>query len=298
MSLKDAIQLVVLSMIWGSSFLLIKIAVTAMPPIWVSWGRIALGVLFLLATVGFLRLWNKENRDLLRSKWQWLVFIGLINNAIPWTLYAYGGQQVSSSVSAILNATTPLWGALLGWFLPDSQMNWRKGAALLLGFAGVVLAVIGSGVRLDSDITAVLMISLAPVLYAISTTLAKRVLAGVPPLLQASGQLATAALWLLPLLLLSPNSKTITVGPILALLALGVIGSGVAYWIYFNLLASVSPTQVMAVTYLIPIWALFWGIIDREPVGWLSFLGVAVIIAGVVLLNSKAAAPVAENAHV
>jgi drug/metabolite transporter (DMT)-like permease len=215
------------------------------------------------------------------------VFLGLVNNAIPWTLYAVGQKQVASSMAAVLNATTPLWGAVFALVLREQGVNLQKGIALVLGFAGVILAVFGSGFDPNSDLLATILVSLAPVCYAIATILAKRHLVGIPPLLQASGQLGSAMLWLVPMLVISPAATTVPVSAALAVVALGVIGSGLAYWLYYNLLAQVSPTQVMAVTYLIPIWALFWGVVDGEPVGILAFFGVLVIILGVVLLNSK-----------
>jgi drug/metabolite transporter (DMT)-like permease len=283
----QATQLLLLSAIWGSSFLLIKIAVASLPALWVSWGRIAFGFGFLVVVVMALRIFTAAERDKLGQKWHWLVFLGLVNNAIPWTLYAVGQKQVASSMAAVLNATTPLWGAVFALVLREQGVNLQKGIALVLGFAGVILAVFGSGFDPNSDLLATILVSLAPVCYAIATILAKRHLVGIPPLLQASGQLGSAMLWLVPMLVISPAATTVPVSAALAVVALGVIGSGLAYWLYYNLLAQVSPTQVMAVTYLIPIWALFWGVVDGEPVGILAFFGVLVIILGVVLLNSK-----------
>jgi drug/metabolite transporter (DMT)-like permease len=133
----------------------------------------------------------------------------------------------------------------------------------------------------------VILVVLASLGYAIATTLAKAKLRSLDSITLATSQLTLASLWLLPVAFLGPHPTVVTGASIGAILLLGIVGSGVAYLIYFNLLAHVSATHVVAVTYLLPIWGLFWGSLAHERIGWTSYAGVAVVVSGLVLLNWK-----------
>jgi drug/metabolite transporter (DMT)-like permease len=165
---------------------------------------------------------------------------------------------------------------------------------VLLSFAGVVLVVYGHAVG-EETVTAreglalgVTLVVLASLCYAIATVTAKAKLKGIDPIGLATTQLTLASLMLLPVALAGAHPAAVSGASIAAILTLGLAGSGLAYLLYYNLLAHVSATHVVAVTYLLPIWGLFWGVLAHEVIGWTAFAGVAVVVAGLVLLNWSA----------
>ena len=134
----------------------------------------------------------------------------------------------------------------------------------------------------------ILIISLGALGYAIATVIAKTKLNGLDPLGLATTQLSLAALMLTPVALIGPHPAMISTASVLSILVLGFAGSGIAYLLYYDLLAHISATQVTAVTYLLPIWGIFWGLVSHETVAPLAYAGVVVVIAGLVLMNRAA----------
>ncbi len=284
MNRRDALQIFLLSAIWGISFLLIRTALTAMPPMWVSAGRTAFGAITLWLVLYFSQV-KLPNKNLLPR----IAFVALLNNAVPWTFFALGEQTVTSSIASILNATSPVWTALVAaLYWRDTSLGKINIIGVLLGFLGVALAVSGGLAKSSATLGGGLMIVAATLCYGIATNYAKRRLQSVPPIAMATLQLSMASIMLLPLAGATHNNATITTPALAALLLLGILGSGIAFWLYFNLLARLSATQVQAVTYIIPIWGMFWGALAGEPLGWTSFAGVAVVLVGVWLINQPA----------
>jgi len=284
------LQILLLSAIWGISFLLIRIAGDSFPPIWVALLRCSSGAV-LLWVVMLLGCRSLPSRALL----PWFLLIAFFNNAIPFTFFAWGERTIPSSTAAIVNATTPIWTLLISLAVSRGHVTGRMIAGVLLSFAGVVLVVYGHAAAEDSvsdsqglalGVTLVVLASLG---YAIATVMAKMKLKGIDPIGLATMQLTLAALMLLPVALLGahPVFSAVSVPSIAAIATLGLAGSGIAYLLYFNLLAHVSATHVVAVTYLLPIWGLFWGWLAHETIGWTAFAGVAVVICGLLLLNWK-----------
>jgi drug/metabolite transporter (DMT)-like permease len=162
---------------------------------------------------------------------------------------------------------------------------------VLLSFAGVVLVVSGHAAEKGSAsdrhglLLGVTLVVLASLGYAIATVLAKAKLKGMDPIVVSTMQLTLASLMLLPVGLFGPHPHAVSGASIAAVLMLGLAGSGLAYLIYFTLLAHVSATHVVAVTYLLPIWGLFWGLLAHEAIGWTAYVGVAVVVVGLLLLN-------------
>jgi drug/metabolite transporter (DMT)-like permease len=281
MSPRDAFQLLLLSAVWGASFILIRIAGHALPPAWVALGRLVLGGAFLWTV-----LLAGRRRLPPRSRLAPLLLVALFNNAIPFTFFAWGEQTVPSSLAAILNATTPLFSALIALGLRDSRLSGRAVLGVSLSFLGVGLAVSG-GLRGGwGSPLGVALIAAASLGYAIATTIAKRTLAGLDPIGLATSQLSWATVMVAPLALAGPGPARLEPAALGAIAVLGVLGSGLAYLLYYGLLERVSPTQLVAVTYLLPVWGLFWGALAGEPVGWPSLLGVGVILVGLGLLNA------------
>lgn len=280
MERRDLRDLLLLSAFWGTSFILIKWAGHDFPPAWVALLRSVFGALVLLLVLGVRRLPLPP-----RSFWPALALLALLNNAFPWLMFAVGEQTVSSSVASILNATTPLFTLLIGVGMREARPSGQVWLGVLLGLAGVGLTVSGGLSGGQASLAGVLVILAAALSYGFGGVLGKKKAAGLTPLSVAAGQLLLSALWLTPFALFGAHPTEVTVRGIAAAVVLGILGSGLAYLLFYSLLARVSPTQTTAVTYLLPIWGLFWGALAGEHIGLTSLLGVGVVLLGVVLIN-------------
>lgn len=286
MKTRHMAQLLLLSAVWGASFLMIRIADSAFPPVWVGLLRSAMGALLLWVV-----LLAGGHQLPPRRLISWLVLVALTNNAIPFTFFAWGERTVPSSTAAVLNATTPIWTLLLTLTVTRGRASLNTILGVILGFAGVALVVnlpsagdatVGHG---QSIWGGVCLIALASLGYGIATVIAKTKLRGMDPIGLATTQLSLSALMLAPVALAGPLPSHIRLPSILAVMVLGFAGSGLAYLLYYKLLAQISATQVAAVTYLLPLWGMFWGSMAHEAITPLSLVGVAVVIAGLILMN-------------
>lgn len=279
MKIADAVQLLLLSMIWGVSFLLIKIAGASFPPVWVACLRLLLGgaVLF-----GIVKLMKRTMFT--RANLPWLVLQGLIGSALPFTFFALGEQSLNSSLAGVLNATTPCFAALIGVLIGDSSLTPRRILGVALGFVGVMIAVSGS-LQLEGSLLGVSVITLASILYAVVPYIAKRFLKGVDPLAIAFGQVMSAGIMLMPIALFSKPGM-VTLPAIGAILILGIFGSGIAYALFYSVLPRISATQSSSITYVIPIWSILWGALAGEHIGPETLVGITIVIFGVILINT------------
>jgi drug/metabolite transporter (DMT)-like permease len=287
--LKLFLPLFALSGVWGVSFLMIRIAGTTFPPIWVALLRCSLGAVLLWAILAL-----RGNRLPPRSHSYWLLIVALLNNALPFTCYALGEETVPSNIAAVLNATVPIWTLLLTMVIERRREKLITAAGVLIAFAGVVLVVITPGEGAGpaqapvSLVGGTLIITIATLSYAVATVIAKAKLRGLDPIGLATTQLTLASLMLVPFALAGAHPSALHAGPIGAIAVLGFAGSGIAYLLYYRLLPVISATQLAAVTYIIPIWGVFWGLMAREHIGTGTYVGVAVTIGGLALLNMRA----------
>jgi drug/metabolite transporter (DMT)-like permease len=286
MKTKFVLQILLLSALWGVSFLMIRIAGDSFPPLWVALLRSTLGAV-LLWTV--LRLGGKQLPP--RRLLPWLLTVALFNNALPFTLFAWGERTIPSNVAAVLNATTPIWTLVLTMAIHRTRAALLTIAGVFLGFGGVLVVVAGHAGDPAAEHAAggvlrgIIVISLAALAYAIATVIAKAKLQGLDPIGLATTQLSLAGLMILPLALAGAHPSSLHLAPIAAITVLGFAGSGFAYLLYYHLLSQVSATHVAAVAYLLPLWGLFWGLFAHESIGLVTCIGVAITIAGLILLN-------------
>jgi drug/metabolite transporter (DMT)-like permease len=251
-------QFVALGAIWGSSFMFMRLAVADFGPVATATLRVSLGALFLLP----LLLWRGQ-WPALRARWPAIFFVGLLNSGIPFALFAFSLLTITTGLSSIINATVPMFGALVAWlWLGERPGRWRI-VGLVLGFIGVsLLAWDQAGVR-ETDvhpIWAMLACLGACISYALAASSTRLYLHDVPPLAAATGSQIGAALGMaLPALWLWPQQAP-SQAAWLSLLVLGALCTGVAYLLYFRLLGSSSPTRALAVTYLIPLFAVSYGV--------------------------------------
>jgi drug/metabolite transporter (DMT)-like permease len=291
MSRRDLFQLLLLSAVWGASFILIEITGRSFPPPWVALLRLTFGAAFLWSVL-LLRKRSLPPRRLILP----LLLVAFFNNAIPFCLFALGERTVPSGIAAVLNATTPIWTLLLTLGVQSTRTTRYTIAGILLGFTGVMVVVFSHGTEQHGSVSTgqfflgVLYIVLASLGYAIATVIAKSHLKGLDPIGLATTQLSLAWLMILPVATFGPHPGRIAPSSIAAASLLGVAGSGLAYLLYYDLLSRIPSTHVTAVTYLLPIWGLFWGYIAHEPILWTAYVGVLIVIGGLALMN-RASAP-------
>jgi drug/metabolite transporter (DMT)-like permease len=295
MKLRDTLELLLLSAIWGASFLLISLAVQSFPSTWVALIRLTFGSAFL-----WIVLFAKHRTLPPLRRIGWLLLVALFNNAIPFVFFAIGERTVPSNIAALINATTPIWALLLSLGFMKQKAEGLAVPGVLLGFFGVILVVYSHGAgsvaagSIHAYAMGVLFIALASAGYAVATVLAKAKLAGFDPIGLATAQLSLAGLMILPVALLGSHPVHIQTGALLANITLGIAGSGLAYLLYYSLLDRISSTRVVSVTYLLPVWGLFWGSIAHEHIAPPAYCGAAIVILGLYLLNRKSPA---KQAH-
>lgn len=274
-------EFALLAALWGSSFLFMRLG-SAEFGVWATAGvRVAVASVFLLPVLCWRGHWPTLRRHL-----RPILLVGVLNSALPFALYTYALRSVSTGLAAILNATTPLMAALVAWAWLGERPGRARALGLLLGFAGVVLL---SWDRLGphhagSDPWAVPACLAATLCYALAASFTQKHLSGVHPLATAAGSQLGAALALaVPTALAWPAAMpgATAWG---ALLAVGILCTGIAYILFFRLIEQAGPARAMTVTFLVPVFALLYGaVLLGERVSAHMLLGGAVVLAGVAL---------------
>lgn len=270
------LELGLLGAIWGASFMFQRIAAPEFGAMALAEIRLAFGALVLLPF-----LW-RERRRFAAGRWPMLALIGAINSAVPFALFAWASQYAPAGIVAITNAMAVLFTALVGFLFFHESIGLRRGAALLAGFAGVV--VLASGKAAGASLGwAVVAGCAAAFLYGVGVHLLKRHLAGLPPAAVAAATLGTATLLLAPFALASWPSTPVSVAAWFSATMLGVVCTGLAYAVYYRLVQRVGPGRAVSVTYLVPLFAVAWAwwLLD-EP------LTLKMAIAGALILGSVA----------
>jgi drug/metabolite transporter (DMT)-like permease len=270
-----------LALVWGSNFLWIKVALDAFSPIQLTFARMVLGALVLLAVVAIRR--DRLPRDL--STWGHLFVAALVANVAPYLLFAIGETRVDSGIAGALNATTPLWTLALAFAIrQSSRLNALQVAGLVLGFAGSLLIFTPWNAG-EVDALGALYCLLAAFSYGISYLYMSKYLTPrdlSPTVLSTSQLMAASALTALTLPFDTATAPSWSWLPWLALAILGIIGTGLAYIINYALIRTDGPVGASVVTYLVPVASVALGFAFlREAVSLLSLAGVAVILIGV-----------------
>lgn len=274
-------RLLVLAFIWGWSFLFIKVAVEGLTPSTVAWGRIALGAAVLYAIVR--RQGLSIPRD--RAALQRFVVMGVIGCALPFTLLAWGEQHITSALTSVLNASTPLFTALFAALVGEERLRGLQVAGLGAGFAGVAVAAgVGSSDLHGSSLVGAGAAVLAGVSYGLAFVYMRRHLMGVPPLVAATGQLAAGTVLIAPFALATSLTEGLAATPtrVLSIVLLGAVGTGLAFALNYGVVAELGPTKASLVTYIVPVVAVIVGIaVLDEPFLWRIPLGGLLTVAGI-----------------
>jgi drug/metabolite transporter (DMT)-like permease len=276
---------ILLGAIWSSSFMWIKIAVQEVGPITLVAFRVLFGLLFGLVVIFFQRVqWPRAFKA-----WFPLLLLGLTNVAAPFFLISWGEQSIDSAVASILDATVPLFTILIAHFLlQDDKMTAPKVLGLLIGFAGIIVLMSKDIGASSSSLLGQLAVIVASMFYAGSAVYVRKATEDTPGILRSAGPLvsATAVMWLGTVLFEYPVRMPQLGITWVALLFLGVFGSGLAFVMAFYLIHAIGPTRTSMVTYLFPLGGVTLGVIFlHEQLTWQVLTGAILIIASLVIAN-------------
>jgi drug/metabolite transporter (DMT)-like permease len=276
MKAPDAARLTALAAIWGASFLFVRITAPVIGPVATADLRMLVGGIALtgwFAATGFDPQW--------RRWWRYYLLIGALTSAVPFLLYAYAALELTAGMLVVLNATSPMWGALLSAFVVGERLSPAGIGGLALGVAGVALLSAPEGAASPVSIAAGLG---AAFCYGLSAAVMRRWSRDAPSRGMAVGTQIAGGVLLLPLLALSAPAMP---GPgiVAALLALGLVCGAAAYLLYFRLIADIGAAGALTVTYLIPVFGILWGALFLgEPLEPVMLGGAALVIGGTVLV--------------
>ena len=292
MGLREWGLIVALSLVWGGSFFFVEIALQALPPFTVVLCRVGLAAVALLLVI------RMSGTILPREPGLWLAFLvmGALNNLIPFSLIVWGQVHIDSGLASILNATTPLFTVLLAHAVTsDEKMTANRVLGVVVGLAGVAVligpeALGGVGAAGMIQILAQLAILGAAVSYAAASLYGRRFRA-LPPLVPAAGMLCGSTVLVLPIALILDRPWALRPDLIVvaAVVALALLSTALAYLIYFRVLAVAGSTNLMLVTFLVPVSAVLLGtLILGERLDWTIFAGMGLIFAGLAAVDGRA----------
>ncbi len=287
MGLRVLLWIFFLALLWGPSFLFIKVAVLEIPPFTLMTGRVGIASLILYI---ILRVQGKQ-LTIKAQTWRSFAFMAVFANALPFVLFGWGEIYVDSALAAVLNGTTPIFTVIIAhFFLSDDRMNLVKGFGIALGFLGIVVMFfpfLSEGVSMDT--LGVFAFTGAALCYGISTVYARKKLRGLPPLVASTAQLFMATICLLPFSLIVDRPFAMSFpswNAINSMLALAVFGSAIAFVVFYHILEMTSATNLSMVTYLIPVIGVVLGVVFLdEKLGWYVYVGCAIIVSGVMVVN-------------
>ncbi|MFL5990859.1 MAG: DMT family transporter [Rubrobacteraceae bacterium] len=282
MGTRDLGALLLLSALWGASFIYIRVAVPALGPFVLVELRVGLAAVALALCAALVGRLPK-----LRGRWRQFALLGAVNVAIPFSLISTAEINLTASLAAILNSTTVMFTAVVAAVWMGDALTARKLVGVALGIVGVTVLVgwdpIAMNWAVALSVGAMLAASLA---YALGSVYAKRTFADAPPLAIASGQLTAAAMLMVPLAAVSAPEQSPSTIVVLSVLGLALPSTAVAYMLYFRLIANVGPTSTSTVTLLVPLFGLLFGVVLLdEPVGVGTLAGLVLILSSVTLIT-------------
>jgi drug/metabolite transporter (DMT)-like permease len=289
-----------LALIWGSSFLFIKIGIRELHPLYVGLGRVAIGAVTVLGAVALTRA--RLPRDL--RTWGHMAVVGAVGVALPFTLFGYGEQRISSLLAGIWNATTPLVVLPIAVLVfRTERITARRAVGITLGFAGVLVVLgVWRGVG-GTDLTGQLMCFAAAACYGVAIPYQRRFLSGthVSGLAIPAGQLIMGAILLAvaaPLVAGAPPAPTsLSASVIASVVALGALGTGLAFIFHFRVIRYAGASTSASVTYLLPVVATVIGVLVLdEQLTWYQPVGAAVVLAGVAVSQGALRWPARRSA--
>ena len=276
-----------LALIWGASFLFIKLGVRDMSPATLVFSRALLGA----STLGLIFAARHQTPFPAGTRARLLPFLvlAILGSLVPWVAIAFGEQSISSALASILNATTPLWTAVFAyWVTPAERPSGLNYLGVAIGFMGTAILIAPDliGQPLRASTIGTLAVLAAACSYAVSALFARRRLRGVSPLQVGFWQLTLTAPLAFAVALPTIGATHLSVPSIAAMLFLGVGGSGIAFLLYYFMMNTLGPTRATTVTFLVPVTAVFWGAtLLREAITAPILAGMGVILLGLYLTS-------------
>ena len=287
MGVREWAMLLALGVLWGGSFFFNAVALAGFPPLTAVTLRVALAAGAISGIA--LALGHPIPRD--GAAWRRFLAMGLLNNAVPFSLVMWGQRYIPSGLASILNATTPLFAVLAASaFLPDEPVSARKLAGVLVGLAGVVLIMGFDAGAAPGNLAAEFAVLLAAVCYALAGAYGRR-FADLPPMVAAAGQVTASAAMMVPLALLIDQPWSLPPPGLAAwgaVIALAILSTALAYWLYFSILRAAGATNLLLVTFLVPASAILLGTLFLgERLASTDLAGLATIAAGLSLIDGR-----------
>ncbi len=278
--------LLLLSLIWGSSFILIKRGLVGLDPFQLGALRIIFACLFMLV-VGFRSL-----STIPLTKWKYVAITSIFGNGLPVFLFAYAQTGMKSSVTGILNSLTPLYTLLIGVLAFGLSFARSQVMGVVLGLTGCFLLVLfGKTANSETNYFCAFLVVIATVCYALNVNLIKKYLSDVSPIAITTGNFLTLLVPAIIILFANGYGKVMTqpevIHSTLFIIILGMIGTGIANILYYQLIQITSPLFASSVTYFIPIIAMGWGFLDGESLNFMQLVGAGIILSGVYLASKK-----------
>ena len=287
MGIREWGLIIILSIIWGGSFFFVGVAVKEVPPLTIVLCRVGFASIILLVIVHLRGIKMPSSPGL----WGAFFIMGALNNLIPFSLIAWGQTHIESSLASILNATTPIFSVVLAHFLTrEERLTVNRVIGVLIGWIGVTALIGIESLRgLGIEVIGQIAVLGAALSYACAAIYGRR-FKGVDPVVVATGMLCGSTVMITPLALLIEQPWTLTPGVVTlaALFGLAAISTSLAYIIYFRVLATAGPTNILLVTFLIPISAILLGVLVLgERPGWNAFVGMGMIFIGLIAIDGR-----------
>lgn len=270
-----------ISLIWGASFLLIAYALEGLTPSMITFGRVGLGAL----TLGAVRLARSGPRERIDSADRPRLFLlSVVWVAIPFTLFPLAQEHINSALTGLLNGGVPIFAAIISTVVLSKAPRGAQLAGIIVGFVGIVFISLPSLGEGSSETRGVLLVVLATLCYGIAVNIAPPLQAKYGAITLMSGVLGLATIWVTPMMLADVGDNDWSLRPLVSVVVLGAVGTGLAYWIMATLVGRVGPIRASFITYVIPVVSLLLGVIFRDDsVAALALVGAALVIAGAVL---------------
>lgn len=278
--------LMLLACCWGPSFLFIKVALEYFEPITLTLYRVGVAAILLHLILRF----SKVEFPDLTNYWRHFLFLGIVGSALPFTLFNFAEQTVSSSLASIFNGMVPLMTIIIAHFATkDDQLTKNKFWGATLGFVGLAILVAPKFFGVKATIVGIIMLMVAVSCYSVAFVYSRRYIQGLNPLISSVMQLSFAALILLPFSIIFESPARISdipAKPVIALLSLSVLGTSFAFILLYKIIELTSASYVSMVNYIIPVIGILLGVVVlHESLSWSSVVGCLVIMSGVMTAN-------------
>lgn len=282
MSAANAVRMLLLAAIWGGSFLFMRIGAPVLGPVLFIQLRVLLGAVFLLVVA----LMQRRHFEWTGNLWHFTI-LGFFNTGFPFLLFAFGALHITASLESILNASAAIWGAIIAAVWLRAPLTLKTGAGLAIGLGGVAVLVGWDAGTMDTaEWIAIGAGLLAAFCYGLASVYIRMAQKPVSSFANAHGSLWAAALMFLPFTPFFPPAATPAPAVLIAVAAIGIVCSGLAYMLYFKLLDDIGAAPALTVSFLIPAFGILWGVLFlHERAGWNTLIGAGLIVTGTALVT-------------